>query len=1083
MKKIKLNILLLLFIISASSFANIIYMTDFEGDASSFDSLVEHGKIKIDKNGKPVIVDPKTEIVFGGDLPDRRPDSIRLVEMMSALKEKYPERVTLIWGNREMNKLGLINDIEGLRSGSHPEYRAHLLSEIEKGEGKRLSRKRKDELIKKYNTPSRQASWWLSNQGAGDALKFHQEELSKKLGKNISIDEAAKDYIERMMPPDGTFFKYLRQGQIAAIKEGTFFVHGGLNQSNILRVPGDSKTYPNHQEWVSALNSWGDSQLEEVERLHRSGNSSKVSKLNLFRYGDAKWDPTVGKWGAVIASDQSVIYPIRSKNDGNLRLPDEATVRSLRQSGISQLVLGHTPAGNVAVPLTTNDGFTTLMADTSFSPQDQTKKFIEISPGGIRAEGLLADGTEILMETGKSGDPLIGKVVDGHTIVGKRKDGSYALYRYAPGYKIEEKFLTRAEVLALKPQAPIVVDNEEHKRLLETFTDGVSDEARAKDGRKPIKLYDDIWQMKLANIDRTPIIFSGASQFTDEFLDGDKVRATTRDLLLNLDPKKIVIVTGGTHHGFEKIVHEEAWKISPEFKIEGVASAGATPKDIPDINGVVVGGYDWDSPLKSAIGWAKESNGVVVTVGGGGVVKKGIAMADEVGANILVMGGDAIKKGASKEYSDLESFKSRTFTNGDELVNLVRGSSKETLLDSPSKELKIGFYTGSFDPPHSGHRNVVEQMQKRYGLDKVYVVPEKGSQYKPDIRPLEERKDMLRFTFADNPQIQVLPDSLEAKTGKGEIWDVADVIQANHPDARVHAIMGTDTYDWYATLGKDKQRQNVSLLINQRGGDTTERRKIRGITAEFADLNDEGLSSSLVRKMIARGEKVDSLDPKIAQYIQDNQLYEFKTAKPDEIIKDYNKSGKKVVTLVGFSGAGYEKPEEMIENVKKIFSRFDPNKTIINIGATTDGIGEAYRIAKEMGFETRGIVSVKAKKYGGLSPYLDKAFYVQDDSWGGLDKSTGRLTARSEAMVSVSDEIYAFGGGDVGKDELVEARSRGIHTEYYDMELNHEKATSKALKNGQPKPSNFRGAASVLRGIKPNCNFSKFVRDMQTSGL
>jgi len=1064
---------LLLFYISICSvlYAKTLYMTDFEGSAGSFDSLVEHGEIIIDKDGRPRLVDPSVNIVFGGDLPDRGPDSIRLTKMMSALKEKYPDRVALIWGNREMNKLGLIKDIGSLQELTNSDYRASLISKLEK-DGIKIpnSRSGRDRVLAKYNTSSNQLDWWLSNQGAQDALKFHKEELEKSLRRKISLDDAADDYIKRMMPPNGDFYKYLKQGQIGHIQDGTLFVHGGVNQLNTLRVPGESKTYSNYNDWIKSLNRWGDSQLNKVESLFKKGQADQIGKLNLFRYGDAKWDPTVGKWGAVIASDQSVIYPIRSKNDGNLRLPDEPTIRGLRRDGISQLVLGHTPAGNVAVPLTTNDGFTTIMADTSFSPQDQSKKFIEISADGIKAEGVLADGTSILMETGKKGDSLVGKVVDGYTIVGKKVDGSYALYRYAPGYKIEEKFLSRSDVLALKPTEPFVLDNEEHKALLDSFTDGVSDQSRAKDGRKPIHFYDDIWEMKLANNSRTPIVFSGASQFTDEFLDGDKVRSAVNQLLLNLDPAKTVIVTGGTHHGFEKIVHEEAWKISSDFKIEGVASAGATPKDIPNINGVAIGGYDWDSPLKSAIAWAKEANGVVITVG--------------VGASVLVMGGSAIKQGASKEFSEMKNFKSRTFKNGNDLTKLVRDSVGSTVLNSKrEKPLKVGFYTGSFDPPHLGHKNVVEKMKNKFGLDIVYVVPEKGGQYKPDIRPLSERREMIKLTFSDSPNIRVIPKSLEGRTGKGEIWDVADAIQAKHVGADVHAIMGTDTYDWYSGIEPSNQRKNVTLLVNQRGGDKTKRKAIRGISSEFVDLKDKGLSSSEVRKRIARGEKIDSLSSKVSEYINRKNLYDFKTAGSGEIIRDFSKSGKKVVTLVGFSGAGYEDPKTLMTEARKILSKFDSGKTIINIGATTDGIGEVYKLAKSMGFETRGIVSVKAKKYGGLSPFLDKAFYVEDSTWGGFDKSTGRFSPTSEAMIGVSDEIYAFGGGEIGRDELIEARSRGIHTEYFDMELDHQKAIDKATKNGLDKPINFRGAASILSGSTPNCNFSRLVRNLENSGF
>jgi hypothetical protein len=154
----------------------------------------------------------------------------------------------------------------------------------------------------------------------------------------------------------------------------------------------------------------------------------------------------------------------------------------------------------------------------------------------------------------------------------------------------------------------------------------------------------------------------------------------------------------------------------------------------------------------------------------------------------------------------------------------------------------------------------------------------------------------------------------------------------------------------------------------------------------------------------------------------------------------------------------------MLAVARETLLKFDPNKTIVNIGATSEGIGRVYPLAKKMGFETRGIVSSLAKQYGGLSPAVDHAYYVEDTEWGGFSKDGLRLTPTSEAMIGVSDVVIGIGGNEIGRDEMRVARRRGKLLQFTAADMNHEIAIQKAVKKGAPLPKDFRGAASVALG-------------------
>jgi hypothetical protein len=49
--------------------------------------------------------------VFGGDVCDKWSGTMRLVSVLVAAKEKYPDRVFLLLGNRDVNKVRFIQEL------------------------------------------------------------------------------------------------------------------------------------------------------------------------------------------------------------------------------------------------------------------------------------------------------------------------------------------------------------------------------------------------------------------------------------------------------------------------------------------------------------------------------------------------------------------------------------------------------------------------------------------------------------------------------------------------------------------------------------------------------------------------------------------------------------------------------------------------------------------------------------------------------------------------------------------------------------------------------------------------------------
>ena len=67
--------------------------------------------------------------------------------------------------------------------------------------------------------------------------------------------------------------------------------------------------------------------------------------------------------------------------------------------------------------------------------------------------------------------------------------------------------------------------------------------------------------------------------------------------------------------------------------------------------------------------------------------------------------------------------------------------------------MRFGFFGGSFDPPHLGHRAVALAARERFCLDRVLLAPTARQPLKPGgpQAPYEERLAMVRLLCADTP--------------------------------------------------------------------------------------------------------------------------------------------------------------------------------------------------------------------------------------------------------------------------------------------------------------------------------------------
>ncbi|PTB17743.1 hypothetical protein C9I57_26340 [Trinickia symbiotica] len=168
---------------------------------------------------------------------------------------------------------------------------------------------------------------------------------------------------------------------------------------------------------------------------------------------------------------------------------------------------------------------------------------------------------------------------------------------------------------------------------------------------------------------------------------------------------------------------------------------------------------------------------------------------------------------------------------------------------------------------------------------------------------------------------------------------------------------------------------------------------------------------------------------------------------------------KHPLVVAGFSGLGYADPAHLDRQFREILNqkikKHGRHNLIVVAGATDEGIGRVYDLAREEGIATRGIVSSEAQRWGTkISPSCQHVIYVKrpEDDWNVTSPEGDSYMVRA----ALGGSFLAFGGGEVAVTEATEALNKGIRTELFPefepdpkkVEARRAKEKAKALEKG-----------------------------------
>ncbi len=205
-------------------------------------------------------------------------------------------------------------------------------------------------------------------------------------------------------------------------------------------------------------------------------------------------------------------------------------------------------------------------------------------------------------------------------------------------------------------------------------------------------------------------------------------------------------------------------------------------------------------------------------------------------------------------------------------------------LNGSGNEMKIGILGGTFDPIHSGHLVVAEEVRTRLELALVLFVPAGQPWLKANnaISAAEHRLQMVRLAIAGKPYLELSTLELEREGPTYSVDTLRALKKKGSSKDELFFILG-----WDNLLDLPRWHQPVKLIslcrlvaVPRVGCPVPDLSKLEneipGVSSRVVllDKPEIDISASVIRERVCRGLPVGNLVPEaVADYIKQHGLY------------------------------------------------------------------------------------------------------------------------------------------------------------------------------------------------------------------
>lgn len=188
--------------------------------------------------------------------------------------------------------------------------------------------------------------------------------------------------------------------------------------------------------------------------------------------------------------------------------------------------------------------------------------------------------------------------------------------------------------------------------------------------------------------------------------------------------------------------------------------------------------------------------------------------------------------------------------------------------------MKIAVIGGTFNPIHSGHLFLCEEVRLQYNYERIIFIPANLPVHKElndRIDPLH-RLEMVKIATAPYPDFAV--DDCELSRGGNSymIETMTDIIRRYSPEGKPGLIVGDDlAKDFYSWKDARRLAEMVDLIIAHR---LTANEEPIDFPCKYVDNLLLSISSTEIRQRIKEGRAIKFILPdKVLSYISRQGLY------------------------------------------------------------------------------------------------------------------------------------------------------------------------------------------------------------------
>ena len=199
--------------------------------------------------------------------------------------------------------------------------------------------------------------------------------------------------------------------------------------------------------------------------------------------------------------------------------------------------------------------------------------------------------------------------------------------------------------------------------------------------------------------------------------------------------------------------------------------------------------------------------------------------------------------------------------------------------------MRTGFFGGTFDPPHAGHKKYAEEFIGRLSLDRLIVIPTFIPPHKSGAQAASgaDRLRMLELMFAGGERVAVSDMELK-RGGKSYTCETVRQLAELYPEDELIFLVGSDMLLSFHTWREPETILKYVRICAVARDDEIETAELEAYVNEYFPGKRDSfiicafdpieISSTQLRERLKKGENTgDMLDPPVLEYIKERKLY------------------------------------------------------------------------------------------------------------------------------------------------------------------------------------------------------------------